>query len=62
MDDMGDTGDGDSGESESGGETGPSAVPTNGGRCSVRPERGNLSTYALVLGLCWLACVRRRRG
>jgi hypothetical protein len=58
----GDTGDGDSTESESDAETGPGAAPTNGGRCSVGPERGNLPKFAVVLGLCWLACVRRRRG
>lgn len=65
--DPGDTGDGDgdsteSGESESGAETGPGATPTSGGHCSLGPERGNLPKLALVLGLCWLVCVRRRRG
>jgi hypothetical protein len=58
----GDSGDGDSGESESDAETGPGATMTNNGRCSLAPERGNLPPFAVVLGLAWLACVRRRRG
>lgn len=53
----------ESSESESGGETGPGTAPTtSSGRCSLGPERGNLPKLALVLGLAWLASVRRRRG
>lgn len=69
----GDPGDGDTADTsessessesgESDGETGPGATPsTTGGRCSLGPERGNLFEFALLLGLAWLARVRRRRG
>jgi hypothetical protein len=64
----GESGDGDGdgesgdGESGSGGESGADASPPSGGRCSLGSERGKLPKYALVLGLAWLACVRRRRG
>jgi hypothetical protein len=55
-------GDGDSDATDSSGETGPGVAETDGGgRCSLRPERGNLATFAVVLGLSWLACARRRR-
>jgi hypothetical protein len=70
----GDTGDSAESDSDSGdsegdsegdsgsGETGPSVAGANGGRCSLGPERGNLPTFAVLLGLSWLACARRRRG
>jgi hypothetical protein len=67
-DDSGDADSGESSESDSsdgsgdtGGETGPGVVTSNAGRCSLRPERGNLPVFALVLGLSWLVRVRRRR-
>lgn len=53
----------DSGDTESG-ETGttPATDETDGGRCSLTPGRGTLPTFAILLGLSWLACGRRRRG
>jgi hypothetical protein len=67
-DDSGDADSGESSESDSGdgsgdtdGETGSGANASNAGRCSLRPERGNLPVFALVLGLSWLARVHRRR-
>jgi hypothetical protein len=58
----GSDGESDSGETGSGDETGPGANASNAGRCSLRPERGNLPVFPLVLGLFWLIRVHRRRG
>lgn len=76
-DDESDSGDGDPTDTDNGtdngtdsGETSPSETDSgspsddgaHSGRCSLRPNHGNLPTFAVLLGLSWLACARRRRG
>ncbi len=59
------SGDGDSTEDGDGGSTETGAPPATGdgggGRCSLGPNRGRLPTFAILLGLSWIARVRRRR-